>query len=41
MEDPADFDRRTHEVEQVTNILKDVGGVFIEGNFFDVPEDLL
>jgi adenylate/nucleoside-diphosphate kinase len=25
----------------VNGILKNVGGVFIDGNFFDVPEDLL
>lgn len=40
MEDPADFDRKIHEIEVINKILE-CGGVIINGNFFDVSEEIV
>ncbi|CAD8103243.1 unnamed protein product [Paramecium sonneborni] len=39
-EDPADFDRKAHEIDVLNKIL-DCGGVIINANFFDVSEELV
>lgn len=39
-EDPADFDRKAHEIEVLNKIL-DCAGVIINANFFDVSEELV
>lgn len=40
-EEPSDFDRRIHEVEVVSGIMNNAQSLIIDGNFFDVPEELL
>lgn len=40
-EESAEFDKKQHEVEVVNQILKNVQGVLMEGNFFDVNEEVV
>lgn len=40
MEDPADFDRKNHEIEVLNKILE-CGGVIVNANFFDVSEEIV
>lgn len=39
-EDPAEFDRKVHEIEVLNKILN-CGGTIINGNFYDVGEEVV
>lgn len=41
LEEKEDFDRQKHEVEMLSEVLKEVKDTFINGNFYDIEEDVL
>lgn len=41
MEEPGDFDKKVHEIEVLDQMLKGCDGLFINGNFFDIGEEIV
>lgn len=41
LEEREDFDRQKHEVDCISEVFKMVHECFINGNFYDVEEDLV
>jgi hypothetical protein len=41
LEEKEDFDKQKHEIDMMTSILSDVSECFINGNFYDVEEEVV
>ena len=41
MDENPEFDKKQHEIELINEIFRDAKGLIIDGNFFDVSEEIV